>query len=133
MKNEKNIKMKKMRRKRRKHGRKKKRKKRKGTPHSYPQLRELRYFRAIQGHTGGNLMAPELMGHVAVPYKCSYFIEAVHLMPRQSSLQDSSLEVEKAKEEYRPFSSRVSTRSERIQTKKMTYQNRQRRISSHAE
>ena len=26
-------------------------------------------IRAIQGHTGGNLMEPELMGHVAIPYK----------------------------------------------------------------
>ena len=29
----------------------------------------LLYFRVIQGHTGGNLIAPELMGHVAIPYK----------------------------------------------------------------
>ena len=29
----------------------------------------LLYIRAIQGHTGGNLIAPELMGHVAIPYK----------------------------------------------------------------
>ena len=27
------------------------------------------YNRAIQGHTGGNVIAPELMGHVAIPYK----------------------------------------------------------------
>ena len=27
------------------------------------------YIRAIQGHTGGNLIALELMGHVAIPYK----------------------------------------------------------------
>ena len=26
-------------------------------------------IRAIQGHTGGNLIASELMGHVAIPYK----------------------------------------------------------------
>ena len=25
------------------------------------------YIRAIQGHTGGNVIAPELMGHVAIP------------------------------------------------------------------
>ena len=31
--------------------------------------KSLLYTRAIQGHTGGNLIAPELMGHVAVPYK----------------------------------------------------------------
>ena len=29
--------------------------------------KSLLYIRAIQGHTGGNFMAPELMGHVAVP------------------------------------------------------------------
>ena len=27
----------------------------------------LLYFRAIQGHTGGNKMALELMGHVVIP------------------------------------------------------------------
>ena len=30
--------------------------------------KSLLYIRAIQGHTGGNSIAPELMGHVAVPY-----------------------------------------------------------------
>ena len=33
----------------------------------------LLYIRAIQGHTGGNAIAPELMGHVAVPYKWEDF------------------------------------------------------------
>ena len=28
----------------------------------------LMYIRAIQGHTGGNKIALELMGHVAIPY-----------------------------------------------------------------
>ena len=28
----------------------------------------LLYFRAIQGHTGGIMIAPELSGHVAIPY-----------------------------------------------------------------
>ena len=32
------------------------------------------YMRAIQGHTGGNLIAPELMGHVAIPYKRKEFL-----------------------------------------------------------
>ena len=45
------------------------------------------YIRAIQGHTGGNLTALELMGHVAIPYKirkefqfhrgCSYHVQSV--------------------------------------------------------
>ena len=30
--------------------------------------------RAIHGHTGGNLIAPELMGHVATPYKWKEFL-----------------------------------------------------------
>ena len=34
----------------------------------------LLYIRAIQGHTGGNLIAPELMGHVAIPYKWKKFL-----------------------------------------------------------
>ena len=32
------------------------------------------YIRAIQGHTGGNLKALELMGHVAIPYKWKEFL-----------------------------------------------------------
>ena len=31
-------------------------------------------IRAIQGHTGGNVVAPELMGHVAIPYKWNDFL-----------------------------------------------------------
>ena len=34
----------------------------------------LLYIRAVQGHTGGNLIAPELMGHVAIPYKWKEFL-----------------------------------------------------------
>ena len=46
----------------------------------------LLYTRAIPGHTGGNLIASELMGHVAVPYKgkeflihrgCSYDVQPI--------------------------------------------------------
>ena len=32
------------------------------------------YIRAIQGHTGGNVTALELMGHVAIPYKWKEFL-----------------------------------------------------------
>ena len=32
------------------------------------------YIRAIQGHTGGNLIAPELIGHVAIPYRWKEFL-----------------------------------------------------------
>ena len=32
------------------------------------------FFRAVQGQTGGNLIAPELMGHVAIPYKWKEFL-----------------------------------------------------------
>ena len=79
------------------------------------------FFRAIQGHTDGNLMAPELMGHVAVPHKWKEF-----LFLRGCS--SSSLEDEKAKKEDRPSSSHLSTRLGTIQTLKdlaMTYQNRE--------
>ena len=31
-------------------------------------------IRAIQGHTGGNLIPPELLGHVAIPYNGKEFI-----------------------------------------------------------
>ena len=37
-------------------------------------LKNLWYIRAIQGHTGGNLMALVLMGHVAIPYKWKEFL-----------------------------------------------------------
>ena len=46
----------------------------------------LLYIRAIQTHTGGNLIAPELMGHVAISYKwkdflfhrgCSYDVQSI--------------------------------------------------------
>ena len=32
------------------------------------------YTRAIQGHIGGNMSAPELMGHVAIPYNWKEFV-----------------------------------------------------------
>ena len=46
-----------------------------------------------------NLIALELMAHVAIPYTWKEFlcyIEGAHLMPLQSSNQDTSLEVAKA-------------------------------------
>ena len=36
--------------------------------HCMNSKKSLLYIRAIQGNTGGNLIAPELMGHVAIPY-----------------------------------------------------------------
>ena len=89
-------------------------------------------IRAIQGHTGGNVIAPELMGHVAIPYNLkellfhrgsSYDVQSI-----QSSDQDASLEDERAKEEHRPSSSHLSTHRRTIQTKKnlaMTSPNRE--------
>ena len=35
---------------------------------------DLLFIRAIQGHTGGKMMAPELMGHVAFHVNCQEFI-----------------------------------------------------------
>ena len=46
----------------------------------------LLYFRAIQGHTGGEMMAPELLGHVVISYEwkeflfhrgCSYNVQSI--------------------------------------------------------
>ena len=37
-------------------------------------INSLMYVRAIQGHTGGNLVAPELMGHVTIPYRWKEFL-----------------------------------------------------------
>ena len=34
----------------------------------------LMHIRAIQGHTGGNMSAPELMGHVAIPHNWKEFV-----------------------------------------------------------
>ena len=34
----------------------------------------LLYLRASHRHTGGNVIAPELMGHVAIPYKWKEFL-----------------------------------------------------------
>ena len=54
----------------------------------------LLHIRAIQGHTGGNVIA---LGHVAIPYKWKEFFEDALEMSLQSPNQDSSLEEEKAK------------------------------------
>ena len=91
----------------------------------------LLYIRAIQGHTGGILTAPELMGHAAFPYKIERIpvsSRMLFLMSLQSSHQDSSLEDEKAKKEDRLSSSHLSTRSGTIHTKQdpaMTHQNQE--------
>ena len=37
-------------------------------------ISSLLYICVIRGHTGGNLKAPELMGHVAIPYKWKEFL-----------------------------------------------------------
>ena len=72
------------------------------------------YNRAIQGHAGENLIAPELSGHVdffITNGKNSCFIEDALMMSHQSSNQDSSLEDEKARKEDRPSSSHLSALS----------------------
>ena len=60
---------------------------------------------AVQGHTGGNLIALDTNG------KNSCFIDDALMMYNQSSDQDSSLEDEKAKKEYGPSSSHSSIHS----------------------
>ena len=42
----------------------------------------LLYVRAIQEHTGGEMIATELMGHVAIPYKWTEFMERILLSSR---------------------------------------------------
>ena len=65
------------------------------------------YIRVIQGHTGGNMIASELIGHVRIPYNWKEFLfhRGVLVMSLQSSYQESSLEDEKAKKEDRSSSS----------------------------
>ena len=41
---------------------------------SYKNENSLLHIRAIQGHTGGNLIAPDFVGHVAIPYKWKEFL-----------------------------------------------------------
>ena len=52
------------------------------------------YIRAFQGHTGGDMITLELMGHVAIPFnwKDFYFTEDAHSIRSQSQTQDSSWE-----------------------------------------
>ena len=61
--------------------------------------------------TGGNLTAPELTGHVAVPKKWKSFLfhQDVLLLLLQSSNQDSLRKDEQAKKKHRPSSSHLST------------------------
>ena len=65
------------------------------------------YLRASQGHTGRQLIAPELMGHIATPYnwKSLYSTEAVLLTSALSWKQVSLQEDKKARREDTPFSS----------------------------
>ena len=78
------------------------------------------YIRPIQGHSGGNMIAPELMGHVAIPHNgkelvfhrgCSFNINSI-------LETDLLLEEEKARREDKPSSSHLSTLSGTIQMKK---------------
>ena len=48
------------------------------------------HIRSFQGHTGGTVIAPELMGHVAIPSRWKEFLFNVDalLMSHQSSGQD---------------------------------------------
>ena len=90
----------------------------------------LLYIRAIQRHTG-NVIALELMGHVAGQNSC--FVEDTLVMSLQSSSQDSSLEDEKARKEDRPSSSHTSTHSGTIQKKKklaMTFRRREKHTTT---
>ena len=88
------------------------------------------YVRAIQGHTGGNLTAPEWMGHVAIPCEWREFLFHRVCSFDVTSILKSGLIAggRESKEGRQPSSSHLSTRSGTIQTKKhpaMTYQNRE--------
>ena len=80
----------------------------------------LAYFRAVQGHSGGITIAPELMGHILTPYNCKTYIFH-RVVPSASNLSlrtDSFQEEGKARKDDRPSSSHHSTLSEKIQMKK---------------
>ena len=49
----------------------------------------LMYIRAIQGHTGGNLIAPEWVGHVAIPYKWKEFLFSSRMLMYCTSILQS--------------------------------------------
>ena len=86
----------------------------------------LLYIRASQGRTGGNMIAPDLMGHVGIPYTWKELL--FHRKSLRSLTQDSLLEDEKVKKEDGQSSSHLSTLLVRIQMKKnlaTIYQNRE--------
>ena len=77
------------------------------------------YIRAIQGHTGGNVIAPELMGHVTIPYKWKDFLFHRGCSYDATSILKSGLVAAgRERKTDRPSSSHLSTRSVTIQVKK---------------
>ena len=62
----------------------------------------LAYFRAIQGHSGGITVAPELMGHTLIPYNWKeYFFTGVVLPASNLSLRTDSFQVDRKAREGR--------------------------------
>ena len=80
----------------------------------------LAYFRAIQGHSGGITVAPELMGHTLIPYNWKeYFFTGVVLPASNLSLRTDSFQVDrKAREDDRRSSSHLWILSGEIPMKK---------------
>ena len=80
----------------------------------------LAYFRAIQGHSGGITIDPELMGHILTRYKWKeYHFHRVVLAAFNLSLRTDWFRVErKAREDGRLSSSHHSFLSVKIPTKK---------------
>ena len=52
---------------------------------------ELRYLRAIQGHSGGVIISPRLMNYVMIPYRWKRFIYHVGRARDQYSIAESGL------------------------------------------
>ena len=49
---------------------------------------ELRYIRAIQGHSGGKIASPRLMNYVTIPYRWKRFIHHVGRARDQYSIAE---------------------------------------------
>ena len=78
------------------------------------------YIRVIQGHTGGKIVASELLDHIDIPYNWNIFIfsQEVLSIVLQFSSQDSLLEGEQAKMDDKQFSSHLSIRHLRMNQEK---------------
>ena len=76
---------------------------------------QVTHVRAIQGHTGGSMMSPELMRHVEIPYNWKKFTFHMECSYDLNSFMDQGLiAVGREKEEDKWFFSRLSIHLEKI-------------------